>query len=89
MLTVVIILVPQLPLKVKSPILQIFDGFQHSSGQTVYSPVGPGTEKAKQGFDYQGIVESKLHQQYLMSYLGFSASVYFLYPGLFGQPYIH
>lgn len=48
-----------------------------------------GHRKTKQGIDYQGILESKLGLQYLMSYLGFSASVYFLYPGLFGQPYIH
>lgn len=40
MLMVFGILVPWLPLKVKSPILQIFESFQHSSGQTVYSPDG-------------------------------------------------
>ncbi len=40
MLTIFIILIPWLPLKVKSPVLQIFESFQHSSGQTVYSPDG-------------------------------------------------
>lgn len=40
MLAVFIILIPRLPLKVKSSILEIFESFQYGSAQTVYSPDG-------------------------------------------------
>lgn len=80
MLLVFVSLVPGLQPEVKSPILEIFETFQHSFGQTV----DPSVERSKTKA-VTLVTESKYNSSF-RNYLGFIASMYFLNPGLFGQP---
>lgn len=73
-------LVPGLQLEVKSPVLEIFETFQHSFGHTIDPSVERNRNKA-----VTTVTESKFNSSF-RNYLGFNASMYFLYPGLFGQP---
>lgn len=80
MLFVFVSLVPGLQLEVKSPVLEIFETFQHSFGHTI----DPSVERNKNEAVMM-VTESKYNSSF-RNYLGFNASMYFLYPGLFGQP---
>lgn len=73
-------LVPGFQLEVKSPILEISETVQHSSGYTI----DPSVERTK-----NKAVKMETEPKYsdsFRNYLGFIASMYFLYPGSFGHP---
>lgn len=81
MLFVFVILVPGLQLEVKFPVLETFETFQHSFGHTI----DPSVERDKNKAVTMVTGEYKYNSSF-RNYLGFNASMYFLYPGLFGQP---